>query len=306
MKILVTGATGYAGFYAAIALRQAGHQVYALVRDDKKSRAQDLQSYEVNLTVGDISKPESYRQLLEDSDAIVHAMLDVQDPQGTDLKLFDTLRQVAETQARNRRFIYTTGCSIYGKRPERVMDETTPANPDHALAYRMEMEQKLFAMTIPNCRKIVLRPGFMYGLDAYTSVSATWFEMGEQGKAIYRGDRSKGWSWIHIQDLAEAYVIAVESGAAIDDEIFCIADEQRPKCVEVMQACLQATKFNGEIEYAEPQENDITSTWFNQNEFITSRKAHRLLGWSPRHTGIIDEIETYYAAWKASRLKSKA
>jgi len=25
MKVLVTGATGYAGFYAAIALRQAGH-----------------------------------------------------------------------------------------------------------------------------------------------------------------------------------------------------------------------------------------------------------------------------------------
>lgn len=102
MKILVTGATGYAGFYAAIVLRQAGHQVYALVRDDKKSRAQDLQSYEVNLTVGDISKPESYRQAIENSDAIVHAMLDVQDPQGTDLKIFDTLRQVAETQARNR------------------------------------------------------------------------------------------------------------------------------------------------------------------------------------------------------------
>jgi nucleoside-diphosphate-sugar epimerase len=127
MQVLVTGATGYAGFYAAIALRQAGHQVYGLVRDDRKPRAQQLQQHEVNLAIGDVSNPESYHKLLENSDAIVHAMMDFKDPQGTDLKLFDTLRQVAETSTRNRCFVYTTGCSIYGKRPERVMDENTPA-----------------------------------------------------------------------------------------------------------------------------------------------------------------------------------
>jgi nucleoside-diphosphate-sugar epimerase len=238
---------------------------------------------------------------LENSDVLIHAMMDFQDPQGADLTLFETLRQVAECSPRNRLFIYTTGCSIYGKRPERIMDETTPANPEHKLAFRMEFEQELFAMPIPQCQKVVLRPGFMYGLDGHSSVSATWFRMGEQGKAIYRGDPEKGWSWIHISDLAEAYVRVAESGAAIDGEVFCLADEQRPKCVEVMKACLQAAGYTGEIEFAPPQEDDVTSVWFNQNEFITSRKAYRLLGWVPRHTGIIDEIETYYAAWKAAQ-----
>ncbi|MBW4603391.1 MAG: hypothetical protein KME29_28460 [Calothrix sp. FI2-JRJ7] len=93
-----------------------------------------------------------------------------------------------------------------------------------------------------------------------------------------------------------------ESSAAINGEVFCIADEQRPKCIEVMKTCLRATGYEGEIELAPPQEDDITSTWFDQNEFITSRKAHRLLGWVPRHTGIIDEIETYYASWKATQI----
>ena len=303
MKILITGATGYAGFYAALALRQAGHHVYALVRDATKCRAKDLQRSEIELALGDIKQPETYRKYLEDSDVLIHAMMDFQDPQEADLKLFETLRQVAVTEAtpRKRLFIYTTGCSIYGKRPERVMDETTPANPDHKLAFRMDMEQELFAIPIPDCRKVILRPGFMYGLDGHSSVSGTWFEMGEQKKPIYRGDRDKGWSWVHISDLAEAYVRVAESGAAIDGEIFCIADEQRPKCVEVMQACLEATGYEGEIEFAPSQKDDITSVWFNQNEFITSRKAYRVLGWSPRHTGIIDEIETYYASWKASQ-----
>lgn len=301
MKVLVTGATGYAGFHAAIAFRQAGHQVYALVRDETKGRAKELQRYEVNLALGDVTDPETYRKFLENSDAIVHAMMDFKDPQGADLELFETLRQVTETSLRKRTFIYTTGCSIYGKRPERVMDETTPANPDHQLAFRMDLEQKLFAIPTPNLRKVVLRPGFMYGLDGHSSVSGMWFEMGEKGKAVYRGDREKGWSWVHIQDLAEAYVRVAESGAAINGEIFCIADEQRPKCLEVMRACLDTAGNECEIEFAPPQQDDVTSTWFDQNEFITSQKAYRLLGWMPRHTGILDEIETYYVAWKTAQ-----
>lgn len=300
MKVLITGATGYAGFHAAIAFRVAGHQVYALVRDENKPRAKELQRHEVHLTIGDIKQPETYRNSLADSDVLIHAMMDFADPLSADLKLFETLQQVAEALPRKRLFIYTTGCSLYGKRPERVMDETTPGNPEHKLAFRMELEQKLFAMQIANCRKVVLRPGFMYGMDGQSSVSGMWFGMGEQGKAIYRGDRHKGWSWVHVSDLAAAYVRVAESGVAIDGEIFCIADEQRPTCLEVMQACLKAAGVE-EIEFAPPQEDDVTSIWFDQNEFITSRKAYCLLGWSPRHTGIIDEIETYYASWKAAQ-----
>ena len=58
--------------------------------------------------------------------------------------------------------------------------------------------------------------------------------------------------------------------------------------------------YQGEIEFAPPSEDDETSTWFDQNEFITSGKIRRWLGWYPRHTGLIDEIESYYSAWKAA------
>ena len=301
MKVLVFGATGYAGFYVAIALRQAGHQVWGLTRDESKPRAKKLQNYEVQIATGDLKKPETYREYLTDTDVIVHAMMDFDAPQETDRQLFETLKQVAETTKRDRLFIYTTGCSIYGKRPERIMDETTPSNPNHALAFRMDLERELFELPISRCRKVVLRPGFMYGLDGKSSITAMWFGMGAKGKAIYRGDRNKGWSWVHVGDLAQAYVLVAESALAIDGEVFCIANEQRPQCLSVMQACLQATGYQGEIEFAEPTEDDVTSTWFDQNEFITSQKARQKLAWIPRHLGVIDEIELYYTAWKASQ-----
>ena len=302
MKVLITGATGYAGYHAAIAFRQAGHKVSGLVRDINKDRAQSLLQYEVNLVEGDLSNPESYRQYIEDADVMVHTVLDFDNPQETDEKLFNTLQEVAQNSRsqRQRLFIYTTGCSIYGKRPERVMDETTTANPDHALSFRMQMETKLFDTQMPRISKVVLRPGFMYGLDGHSSISGRWFEMGEAGKAIYRGDKEKGWSWVHVGDLAQAYIAVAESAANLDGQVFCVADEQRYKCVEVMQACLSAAGYEGEIEFAAPSEDDETSTWFDQNEFITSGKICRWLGWYSRHTGLIDEIETYYSAWKAA------
>ena len=303
MKILVTGATGYAGYHAAIAFRQAGHRVSGLVRDDGKERARELLRYEVKLARGDLTKPDTYRQHIEDSDVLVHTVLDFENPQETDRKLFNTLQQVAQNSRsqRQRLFIYTTGCSIYGKRPERVMDETTPANPDHALAFRMQMESELFDMDMPRVSRVVLRPGFMYGLDGHSSISGQWFAMGEKGEAIYRGDRDKGWSWVHVGDLARAYVMVAESAANLDRQVFCVADEQRYRCLEVMQACIAAAGYEGEIKFAASDDEDVTSTWFDQNEFITSGKIRRWLGWFPRHTGLIDEIETYYSSWKAAR-----
>lgn len=303
MKILVTGATGYAGFHTAIAFRQAGHQVSGLVRNKNKTRAQELLRHEIKLVQGDLSNSATYRQDLEDHDVLVHTVLDFDNPQKTDRELFETLKQVAQNSRsqRQRLFIYTTGCSIYGKRPERIMDETTAANQDHALAFRMEMESELFLTEMPGVNKVVLRPGFMYGLDGHSSISGQWFAIGEEGKAIYRGDRAKGWSWVHVGDLAQAYVMVAESPANLDGQVFCVADEQRYKCVEVMQACLAAAGSQEEIEFAPADDQDLTSTWFDQNEFVTSGKIRRWLGWFPQHTGIVDEIETYYSAWKAAQ-----
>ena len=285
-------------------LRQAGHKVYGLIHDEDKPRAKALEKYEVQLALGDVKEPKTYQHLIEQSDAIIHAMMDFESPEETDRTLFATFQDASDAQPRNRLFIYTTGCSIYGKRPERIMDERTPANPEHVLAFRMGLEKELFDMIIDRCRRVVLRPGFMYGLDGKSSVTSMWFQMGEKGKATYRGDRQKGWSWVHVADLAQAYVRVVENSAVLDKEVFCIAEEQRPKCLDIAKACMKAAGYDGEIEFAEPDEKDKTSVWFNQNEFITSHKARKQLGWVPNHIGVIDEVDVYYAAWKAANASS--
>jgi nucleoside-diphosphate-sugar epimerase len=295
MRVLITGVSGYAGFYAALRLAAAGHEVTGLTRHPEQRRLALLRMHEVALTTGDTSRPESYRDVLERSDLVIHTMLDKKQPRETDRALFGAIAALPKRV----RFIYTTGCSIFGKIGVPLMDESAEPHPDHPLGFRRGLE--LEALALENAGVTVLRPGFMFGNDGYNSVSTDWFAMAETGDVVYRGDREKGWSWIHIDDLADAYLRVVEAGPAVEGEVYFLADEQRPQCVDVMRACVAAAGYAGEVGFGPPLHGQNTSTWFDQNEFISSAKARRQLGWSPRHPGIMAGIPAAYAAWKTAQ-----
>jgi nucleoside-diphosphate-sugar epimerase len=302
MKVFVTGVSGYAGFYAALRLAAAGHTVTGLVRNPEQPRLNVLRVQQIELLHGDVGDPGNYRSALEGSDVVIHTMLDKKRPLETDRALFAALQALPVRNPR-RRFIYTTGCSIFGKLPIPVMDESTEPNPDHPLAFRRTLEKE--ALTIANIGTVVLRPGFMFGNDGYNSVAADWFEMAEAGDAVFRGDRERGWSWIHIADLAAAYQLAAEADdGVVAGEVFHVADDLLPRSLEVMRACVGAAGYQGEVRLEGPTKGDNISTWFNQNEFISPRKAHDRLGWRSRHPGIIESAKPVYAAWKAARTQA--
>ena len=47
-----------------------------------------------------------------------------------------------------------------------------------------------------------------------------------------------------------------------------------------------AAGWSGDIRFEGSKKGDNVSTWFDQNEFITSRKAHERLGWTPRFANL--------------------
>jgi nucleoside-diphosphate-sugar epimerase len=300
MRVFVTGASGYAGFHAALRLAAAGHIVTGLVRNPDQPRLNILRMHEVTLVRGDVSQPDSYNGELERSDAVIHTLLDKKKPFETDRALFQAV-QGLPARAHPIRFIYTTGCSIFGKVGVDLMDERVEPNPSHPLAFRRQLEKE--ALALPGVSTVVLRPGFMYGCDGFNSVSTDWFEMAEAGDAVFRGDREKGWSWIHIADLAEAYRLVMEADDnAVKGEVFHLADARQPRCIEVMRACMKAAGYQGDIHFEGSKPGDNISTWFDQNEFISSKKANETLRWHPRHTGIIDSAARVFQSWKAAQI----
>ena len=225
-------------------------------------------------------------------------MLDKKRLAETDRALFGALESLTP-RAVKRRFIYTTGCSIFGKVGLDLIDETVEPNPQHPLSFRRRLEKE--AIGLSNVACTVVRPGFMYGFDGFNSVSTDWFAMARDGDPVFRGDPNKGWSWIHIADLSEAYRLILEADeGAVAGEVFHLGDDLRPLCVDVMRACVKAAGWNGDIRFEGSKQGDNISTWFDQNEFISSRKANDILGWRTRHPGVIACAPDIYRSWRAA------
>jgi nucleoside-diphosphate-sugar epimerase len=299
MNVLVTGATGFLGSNVAKTVRKNGYQVSALVRNENSDVVKDLIQNEVAIVKGDLQNPETYMAAIQKADVIIHTVLDFANPVGTDKMFLETLSNVAKSDARKRTLIYTTGCSIYGKVPQLIMDENILGNPQSPLAFRMDLEKEV--MKLEGYRKIILRPGFFYGKNALSGMSAEWFEVGKSGDVTYFGNTDKGWSWVHIDDLAEAYVKVIEAGAKVADEIFCIANDQRLKCLDVFTACVRTAGYEGEIKKAPMPADNWFGNASDQNEYVTSHKANAILNWYPKHSGLLDEIDTYFKSWEASK-----
>ena len=70
MKYFITGATGFIGGRLARQLREAGHEVVAVVRNPAK--AQDLAQLGVTLHQGDVTDKESMRKPMSGVDGVFH------------------------------------------------------------------------------------------------------------------------------------------------------------------------------------------------------------------------------------------
>ncbi|WP_367124298.1 NAD-dependent epimerase/dehydratase family protein [Streptomyces phytohabitans] len=298
MQILVIGATGYAGQHVSAALARAGHTVRGLTRDPDSPAARRLTVAEVTPVRGDFARPESWRGHLDGTDAVVHLLLEAGDPVGSDRRLFAELAAARERDGRARHLVYTTGISAYGRTGSPLMDERTPGDPASPLAFRLALERELAASGLPHT---VVRPGFLYGGAATTSLTGEWFAAAEAGRPVFHGDTTKRWSWVHVDDLADAYVRVLDDPTAVDGEVFVVADDQRTRALDLQYAAVRAAGWAGEVARESAEAGGMLQLAADQDELVTSAKAHRMLGWRPRHLAFTDAPETHHRAWRAAR-----
>ncbi|MFF5161324.1 NAD-dependent epimerase/dehydratase family protein [Streptomyces sp. NPDC000348] len=298
MQILVIGATGYAGRRVSTALARAGHTVLGLTRDTDAPAARALVTDEVTPVMGDFSKAETWRGHLEGTDAVVHLLMDTSDPIDGDQRLFAELLAAQERDGRRRHLVFTTGISSYGRTGLALMDENTPGNPDSPIGFRFALERELAASGLAHT---IVRPGFMYGGPATTSMTGQWFAAAEAKNPVFFGDTAKRWSWVHVDDLADAYVRILDNPRAVDGETFVIADDQRITALDMQHAAVRAAGYTGNIALETAEAGGMMQMAADQDELVTSAKAHRLLGWRPRRIAFTDNPELHYQAWKSAQ-----
>ena len=296
MRVFVTGATGYIGGAAAVALRRAGHDVRGLVRS--QASADRLRRHEIEPVVGDIAHPGSYHEALDDCAVLVHAAAD--HAAGTvepDRVAIDTLLASGARGARPKALIYTSGVWVYGDTGPRLVDETNPPRPARKVEWRPSHER--LVLESPGVRGLVVRPGCVYGLAG--GLTGMWFETAERdGHAAVVGDGTNRWAMVHVHDLADAYVRLAESGLA--GEVFNVTDRSRATVGEMAKAASRAVGQPGAVRLVPVEEAALTmgelASCLALDQHVDGRKAVTRLGWQPRHGGFVDGAETFHAAWK--------
>jgi nucleoside-diphosphate-sugar epimerase len=297
MRIFVTGATGHVGFRVAHAFRRAGHHVLGLTRSE--AGATRLDRHEIRPVIGTIQDPGSWKGA-EDASVLVHVASDMKtDVWAADLAAVDGLLALAGKGASPKTLLYTSGVWVYGSTGDRLVDETAPLAPLPMSLPRVEIEKRV--LSAAGVKGIVLRPGCVYGYGG--SITAMLFARAAAGSLEMPGDGHNRWSTVHADDCADAYVRAASSG--LGGEIFNVTDRSRAPLRRLAAAAARAADFKGEIRWVPLDEARKKMGAFADalalDQHVDSRKAVARLGWQPTHGGFEDEVETYYAAWKAAQ-----
>ena len=150
MKVLVTGGTGFVGPKIVAALRAAGHEVRALVRDPARGAALGCE-----LAAGDMADPESLRRATDGCAAVVHLVAIITGRPGDFERVMTRGTNelaAAAASAGVRRFVLMSALG--------TSEQTKELVPYYRAKW--EMEQTFKGSGIPFT---IFRPSFVFGAD---------------------------------------------------------------------------------------------------------------------------------------------
>lgn len=217
MRYAITGATGFVGGALASALRKAGHDVVALVRD--RSRAGALEVLGVEFVEGDLDDALALDRLCSGADGLFHVAgwykLGQRDSSpGTKVNVEGT-RNVLDAAQRNRvpRVVYTSTLAINSDTQEQVVDETYRFTGEHVSVYdRTKAEAHDIALDFAGqgLDVVIVQPGLVYGPGDTSQTGDLIARVARGGRPL--APKGGGVCWAHADDVADGHVRAMERG----------------------------------------------------------------------------------------------
>ncbi|GES86997.1 NAD-P-binding protein [Rhizophagus clarus] len=296
VKVLVFGATGFIGFSVAQALARSGHETFGLYRKIEKTK--ELTRNEIFPVLGDTGDVSTWISTAEQVDVIIDTTSPGNEPVKHNKIILDAVFEIGKKRLENNEpkltFISTTGTWVYGGHPYKIKCESTPLNTNLELVtWRPPIEQTIVESKVIN--GIIIRPGAVYGKSG--SLTALWFEGAIKGELCGVGSKENRWGLVHVDDLADSFVRAVERADIIGGQIFNIINNQSESLGDMLGAVARITEYKGEVKYKSPTskfEEAMASTGIFSN-----KKAQSILGWKQRQLGFVDGINIWWNSYKA-------
>jgi nucleoside-diphosphate-sugar epimerase len=299
VRVFVAGATGAVGRPLVPKLVAAGHEVTGMTRSESKT--EDVRRAGARAVVADVFDVDALGAAMEEARpaVIVHELTAL--PDRIDFRKADTYaatNRVRTEGTRNlidaartagaRRIVCQSIAFAYRIDGEGLKTENDPLLSEAAGAFGSGVsalrEMEAMVLGADGLDGLVLRYGFFYGPGTYYAADGTSTDDVRRRRMPIVGRGSGVFSFIHVDDAADATVAAVERGApgvynVTDDEpapmrewvpVFAeAAGAKPPRRVPVWLARFVAGK-------------DV-SNFAVELRGASNEKAKRELGWEPAH-----------------------
>jgi len=288
MKVFLTGATGYIGKAVAERLRAAGHQLSGLARTDQA--VAKLEAAGVTPVRGDFTNPAAVASGARSANAVI-SMATTYDAK-VDAPAVDAVLDALAGS--NKPFIYTSGIWVNGDTAGMVVDETTPPEPVELVAWRKAVEDRVLEAAGRGVRSVVIRPAIVYGRGG--GIPAGFRDSARKaGAARFVGSGENRWPMVHVDDLADLYLLALER--APGGTLLLAASGPAYPVKELAAAASRGAGRSGNtaewpIEEARTELGSGYADALTLDQQASSRRAEELLGWRPHRPGPIEDLES--------------
>lgn len=291
MHVFLTGANGFIGGVVVERLQHSGHTVTGLARNE--TAAATLQTHGVTPVQGSLQDANTLIRAAREAEAVIHLGFGKgQDAIETDRKAVEAF--LVGLASSNKPLIYTSGSMVTGDSGDAVTDESTPLDTKGAASWRGQHEQAALAGTERGVRALVIRPAsIVYGRGGGGTILGLLKGARENGAARYVGTGENRKSPVHVEDLANLYVLALERGVA--GQVFLGASDEIVTQKAVAEAASRAAGAGGKtvswsLEEARKAIGFLADIQA-MNSVVSSTKARRVLEWNPQGPTLLSEFE---------------
>ncbi len=291
----MTGGTGYIGQAVARRAIRLGHRVTALVREERSAAASALARLGVKLHAGDLREPQSFAATAGAADGVVHAAStnDASAAVADEAAVVAMLAHLRPGAA----FVYTSGTWVYGNTAGEAATEASALNPTPLVAWRPSVEQRVLALAASrSIAAVILRPAMVHGHGGgiFGMLAAM---VRQTGSVRVVGEGRNRWPAVHVDDLATAYLGALEQAEAGDSRVaghlFNVVAEEAVAVAEMAEA-IRASVGAGRVELwpLDDARNALGpfADALALDQAVSGQHARRVLAWESRGSGLIADL----------------